>query len=71
MPVCFSIQRLSYFTIFNRWGEVVFTTNAIGKGWDGIAKGSPADPGTYVWMLEAIGLDGQVFRQKGTVVLIR
>jgi gliding motility-associated-like protein len=70
-PVCYSIQRLSYFTIFNRWGEVVFTTNAIGKGWDGTAKGSLADPGTYVWMLEAIGLDGQVFRQKGTVVLIR
>ncbi len=70
-PVCYSIQRLSYFTIFNRWGEVVFTTNSIGKGWDGTAKGSPADAGTYVWMLEAIGLDGQVFKQKGTVVLIR
>jgi gliding motility-associated-like protein len=70
-PICYSIQRISYFSVFNRWGELVFTTNSIGKGWDGTSKGSPAEPGTYVWMLEAVGLDGQLFRQKGTVVLIR
>jgi gliding motility-associated-like protein len=70
-PICYSIQRISYFSVFNRWGELVFTTNSIGKGWDGTNKGSPAEPGTYVWMLEAVGLDGQLFRQKGTVVLIR
>jgi gliding motility-associated-like protein len=71
MPVCYSIKQINYFTVYNRWGEMVFTTNAMGKGWDGTSKGSPAESGTYVWMLEAVGLEGQVFRQKGTVVLIR
>gem|GEM_PF-481645 len=70
-PVCYSIARLNFFSVFNRWGEVLFTTNTIGKGWDGTNKGAASDAGTYVWMLEAVGLDGQVFRQKGTVVLIR
>ena len=70
-PVCYSIARLNFFSVFNRWGELLFTTNTIGKGWDGTSKGTAADAGTYVWMLEAVGMDGQVFRQKGTVVLIR
>ena len=70
-PVCYSIARLNFFSVFNRWGELLFTTNTIGKGWDGTNKGAAADAGTYVWMLEAVGMDGQVFRQKGTVVLIR
>jgi gliding motility-associated-like protein len=70
-PVCYSIARLNFFSVFNRWGELLFTTNTIGKGWDGTSKGAAADAGTYVWMLEAVGMDGQVFRQKGTVVLIR
>jgi gliding motility-associated-like protein len=62
---------MNFFSVFNRWGELLFTTNTIGKGWDGTSKGAAADAGTYVWMLEAVGMDGQVFRQKGTVVLIR
>ena len=70
-PVCFSIARMNFFSVFNRWGELIFTTNTIGKGWDGTYKGAAAEAGTYVWMLEAVGMDGQVFRQKGTVVLIR
>ena len=70
-PVCYSIARLNFFSVFNRWGELQFTTNTIGKGWDGTSKGAAADASTYVWMLEAVGMDGQVFRQKGTVVLIR
>ena len=70
-PVCYSISRINFFSVFNRWGELVYTTNAIGKGWDGTFKSAPAEPGTYVWMLEAVGMDGNIFRQKGTVVLIR
>jgi gliding motility-associated-like protein len=70
-PVCYSIARLNFFSVFNRWGEMIFTTNSIGKGWDGTNKGAASEAGTYVWMLEAVGMDGQVFRQKGTVVLIR
>ncbi len=35
--------------IFNRWGELLFTSNDINKGWDGTFKGEPVQIDTYVW----------------------
>ncbi|MFZ9847801.1 MAG: gliding motility-associated C-terminal domain-containing protein [Flavobacteriales bacterium] len=35
--------------IFNRWGELLFTSNDINKGWDGTFKGQPVQIDTYVW----------------------
>jgi gliding motility-associated-like protein len=66
-----AIKKLSFFTIYNRWGQVVFTTSDPAKGWDGRFNGKPADAGTFVWMLRAEDVVGQVYNQKGTFVLIR
>jgi gliding motility-associated-like protein len=66
-----AIKKLSFFTIYNRWGQVVFTTSDPGKGWDGRYKGKLADTGTFIWMLRAEDIIGQVYNQKGTFVLIR
>ena len=66
-----AIKKLSYFTIYNRWGQVVFTTSDLAKGWDGRYKGKLADTGTFVWMLRAEDVIGHVYNQKGTFVLIR
>jgi gliding motility-associated-like protein len=38
--------------IFNRWGEVVYETNNIDKGWDGNYKNEPVPEGTYIWKIE-------------------
>ena len=40
------------FRVFNRWGEVVFATENIQHGWDGLFKGDPCIQGTYSWELE-------------------
>ena len=41
------------FAVYNRWGEVIFETNEIGKGWNGSGKGEshwvPND--VYVWQV--------------------
>jgi gliding motility-associated-like protein len=66
-----AIKKLSFFTIYNRWGQVVFTTTDPAKGWDGRHKGKLADTGTFIWMLRAEDVVGQVYNQKGTFVLIR
>jgi len=62
---------LQYFRIYNRWGQLVFSTSQTGKGWDGIFNGTPQPPGTYVF--EAVGTDqlGNRVYKKGTIVLIR
>ncbi|MFA6058428.1 MAG: gliding motility-associated C-terminal domain-containing protein [Taibaiella sp.] len=51
--------------IFNRWGELVFTTLSTEKSWDGTYNGKEAESGVYYYMIDAIPID----RSKGTVQL--
>jgi gliding motility-associated-like protein len=60
--------KLQHFSIYNRWGNIIFSTTDINKGWDGTYKGYNADQGTYVYVIS--GSNGKVFI-KGTVELIR
>ena len=59
------------FRIFNRWGEKVFETTDITKGWDGTQKGKVLNPGVFVYQL--IYTDWQNIKQEksGNVTLIR
>lgn len=62
---------LQDFAVFNRWGERIFATRNISEGWNGIYKGSPADPGTYVYIITGKTFSGKPVLLKGAVVLIR
>ena len=70
---CFAVglQSFKYFDIYNRGGERVFRTTNPNTGWDGFYKGTPVDPGTFVWVAEGIDYNGKPMLQKGTVVLLR
>ncbi|MBL4708941.1 MAG: gliding motility-associated C-terminal domain-containing protein, partial [Flavobacteriales bacterium] len=59
------------FQLFNRWGELVFETNEINKGWNGTYQGKIVDPGVFVYQLKAICFDGQEYIGKGNITLIR
>ncbi len=59
------------FKIFSRWGELVFETTDQNRGWDGMFKGSMAEPAVFVYHLEARCADGQVYTNKGNITLIR
>ncbi|WP_066405852.1 gliding motility-associated C-terminal domain-containing protein [Flavisolibacter tropicus] len=65
------MKTFKYFTLYNRWGEQVFTTTDPQKGWDGKVKGKQQASGSFVWMVECVGFDDKVYKQKGTVILIR
>lgn len=72
---CFGIRRWAQvnqleFTIYNRWGQKVFSTNDPGKCWDGTLNGKPQDSGGYVYVIRAKSACGEVFR-KGMVLLLR
>lgn len=71
MPVLVGMQKLNYFRVYNRWGQMIFSTSEIGKGWDGKVGGVPQPSGTYVFAAQAIDYTGKVAFRKGTVVLIR
>ena len=58
--------------IYNRWGQLVSTLNAPNQFWDGrVPNGDKAPDGTYMYILQAKGLDGKIFKQEGTITLIR
>jgi len=65
------MQRVELFNIYNRWGQLVFSTATNGKGWDGSFNGIVQNSGVYVWMVKAIDYTGTPYFEKGTVTLIR
>lgn len=67
-----NIGRLQGVTLslYNRWGEQVYTSHDPYKGWDGFYKGIPAQMGTYVYLLE-YSLDGNPYKQTGNFHLLR
>lgn len=46
-------SNLRYFElqVFNRWGEMIFETTDLNKGWDGTYKGIEVQPGVYTYTL--------------------
>lgn len=60
-----------YFAVYDRWGEQVFVTEQIDRGWDGVFRGKPSAPAVYVYYLEVTCIDGQTITKKGNVTLIR
>ena len=70
-PIGVGISNIEYFRIFNRYGELVFETSEIGKGWDGIYRGVKQPAGNFVWSLKGTDRKGSLKTMKGNVVLIR
>ncbi len=59
------------FIIYNRYGQLVFSTSTINAGWDGTIKGKAQSTGTYVWYVTALLSDGRTVNMSGTSILIR
>lgn len=60
------------FTVFNRWGQLVFRTKNWKQGWDGRFNGIEQPAGAYVWLLRYTDRNtGKKFQLKGSSILIR
>ena len=70
-PVLIGITRFDYFNIYNRWGQLVFSTSERNKGWDGSYKGTNQPSGAYIYSTQGTDYQGKVIFRKGTSVLIR
>ena len=69
-PIAVGISRIDYFLIYNRWGEMVFSSSD-GSGWNGNYAGKPQASGTYVWVVQGRDYTNKIIKKKGTMVLIR
>jgi gliding motility-associated-like protein len=59
------------FYIYNRYGQKVFQSINIEKGWDGTYNNLPADIGTYHFYLKSECANGEKTERKGDVTLLR
>ena len=57
--------------IFNRWGELIFESFDINKGWDGYLNGVMLQQDVYVWKINLTYIDGSKLEKAGDVTLIR
>lgn len=70
-PLLFGNIKAYKFTVFNRWGTIVFQSTTPGQGWDGRIRGVMQDNGAFVWVC-SYQLEGEPAQiEKGTVMLIR
>ena len=70
-PICIGISALEYFRVYNRWGQLLYSTSQMGQGWDGRIQGKMQESNAYLWILKGTDYSGRVISKKGTVVLIR
>jgi gliding motility-associated-like protein len=70
-PVCIGISSLEFFRVYNRWGQLLYSTSQIGQGWDGRVQGRMQESNAYLWILKGTDYNGRVISKKGTVLLIR
>jgi gliding motility-associated-like protein len=69
-PKYIGIKTLNYFSVYNRWGQLVFTTSDMTKGWDATINGKEQNSGVFVWIISAVDLDGKKHELKGTTAII-
>jgi gliding motility-associated-like protein len=73
---CFGVKNwpvtTSYqFSIYNRWGVLVFNSNKTSDCWNGDVNGVKQQTGTYVYVIKANSAACGQVSFKGTFVLIR
>jgi len=57
--------------VYNRWGRLVYEWTDPMKGWDGNINGKEASSGPYYYVIKATGNDGQKYKLKGDINLLR
>jgi gliding motility-associated-like protein len=57
--------------IFDRWGNLVFETNDMSRGWNGELNGVKVPDGYYYFQMSARGIRNQKISRKGSILLIR
>lgn len=70
-PIAVGMQKIEFFNVYNRYGQLVFATGVNRHGWDGTIGGKPQVSGVYVWVVKAVDYLGATYVEKGTSVLLR
>lgn len=70
-PVTYGNVDFYLLSVYNRWGQRVFTSSDPKEKWNGRANGQPCELGTYHYLLRARCVTGKEELGKGDFVLLR
>lgn len=56
--------------IFTRWGNLIYTSEDVNKGWDGYFQNELSQQGVFVWKASGAFSNGRVFNLVGDVTLL-
>ncbi len=71
MPIINAAVKQYRFIVYDRWGQIVFQTTTLHKGWDGRTKNMLNNTGAFIWQC-MYQLEGKEPTSKtGTVLLLQ
>jgi gliding motility-associated-like protein len=70
-PINVGIKEFRFFRIFNRWGQLVFSSKDPSLGWNGKVKGVEQATSTFVWVAEGKDYNGNLVSRTGSVTIVR
>ena len=70
-PILIGYTKLNYFSVYNRWGELIFNSKNINDSWDGTYKDQKCEMGTYFYSISVTDRNNKVDNYKGDFILIR
>lgn len=70
-PIITAPIKFGYFSIYNRWGNLLFSTADPNKGWDGRFKGVIQPNETYIWIITGTDKDNHPVKRRGMFSLVR
>jgi gliding motility-associated-like protein len=72
MPYLKGIVSRDYkLQIFNRWGELIFETDDVSKGWDGTYRGEDVQEGNYLYIVQFRNANQIIKTVSGVIQLLR
>ncbi len=66
----FGIGKMNW-KIYNRWGQMIFTSSSRESGWDGTYKGALQPMDVYTYTLEVEFTNGKTLKKTGDISLLR
>ncbi len=68
-PVARGVEKYRL-EIYNRWGELIFVSEDVNKGWNGYLNGTIMKQDVYIWRVTATFSDGKPMVAAGDVTLL-
>lgn len=69
LPRTFTLQE---FSIYNRWGQLIFRSTQSNTGWNGKLSETALDTAVFIWVVKARdAVTGKLHERKGSFTLIR